>query len=294
LALAGAILGVTGCNGSDGGGPVSSPPRPEHVPLAIVIIHGVGNEKVGYSKPLQELLKPKLPTAHFEEVLWSDLGTVLGLRTQESPEQRAAREAWERQIDLAGAAARASRTDPAEAAKVDQETAAARGYVGPIVQYEYLPTGERERIQARLRDALEWAAGHADRTIVIGHSLGSVIAFDVLDGLSKAGAGGRVELLCTLGSPLGNSIFLGHGGRSKSRPSDTGAWLNVYSPHDLIASALQSSYQGVTDLKIETSILPLTAHSAYWTHADVVNAIVTRVGAAEEVHGAPATGATGR
>jgi pimeloyl-ACP methyl ester carboxylesterase len=57
-------------------------------------------------------------------------------------------------------------------------------------------------IRALLRAELDaaWAAG--DRVLVIGHSLGSVIAYDTLWDLSNEAAGGRVDLFVTIGSPL--------------------------------------------------------------------------------------------
>lgn len=63
--------------------------------------------------------------------------------------------------------------------------------------------GVGTRIRAMLKAALRqaWAAG--ERVLLIGHSLGSVIAYDSLWELSRAeGAAGRVELFATLGSPL--------------------------------------------------------------------------------------------
>lgn len=254
-----------------------SPTRPQHVELAVVIVHGIGNHQPGYSSSFQELLRAKLPTAHFEEVVWSDLGSMLGLRERESADERAAREALEREFDQAVAAARASRTEATEAARIDQESAVARGYLGPIARYEYLSPAERDQIQARVRDVLDWALLNADHTVLIGHSLGSVIGFDVLDRLNATEATRRVDLLCTLGSPLAKFVFLGHAGRSKRRPAIVANWRNIYSPRDVIANALDGPYDGVSDLPIGTSLLPWSAHSAYWSHVDVVADLAAQV-----------------
>jgi hypothetical protein len=274
----GGLLWVASCGGSSTN-PPEPPVRPDHTPLAIVIIHGVGNQDAGYSKPLQDLLRPRYPAAYFEEVLWSDLGTVLGLRVQESPEQRAERVALESFFDQSIALARASRLDPTEAAQLEQQAQVERGYLGPIVRYEFITPAEREKIQERLRSVLDWSDTHADHTVVIGHSLGSVVAFDVLDGAVGMPPAKRADLFCTLGSPLAKSLFLGHGGRSKKRPVGAASWRNIYSPHDLIANALAHDYADVSDLQIDTSSLPLTAHSAYWTHADVVADLAQRIDA---------------
>jgi pimeloyl-ACP methyl ester carboxylesterase len=62
--------------------------------------------------------------------------------------------------------------------------------------------GIGEAIRARVRDALETAWRDGDRVLLIGHSLGSVIAYETLWELSQARAAGEVELFVTLGSPL--------------------------------------------------------------------------------------------
>ncbi len=63
--------------------------------------------------------------------------------------------------------------------------------------------GKGSMVRAVLREALERAWAADERVLLIGHSLGSVIAYDTLWELSRAGAPGEVALLITLGSPLG-------------------------------------------------------------------------------------------
>jgi hypothetical protein len=62
----------------------------------------------------------------------------------------------------------------------------------------YFITSRKEPIRERLRGAIQSVDGPV---IVVSHSLGSVVAYDVL---SEPGlAGGSVSLLVGLGSPLG-------------------------------------------------------------------------------------------
>lgn len=77
----------------------------------------------------------------------------------------------------------------------------------------------------------------ADTRVVIGHSLGSVVAYEYLCREQP----GSVELLLTLGSPLGipNVVFdkltpapLGGVG---AWPGTVGTWVNVADPDDLVA-----------------------------------------------------------
>jgi hypothetical protein len=259
------------------------PPANRDIPAtrvakAVIIIHGVGNQNAGYSKPIQDALKVGDQALHFIEVLWSDLGSMLrqapGAADQE---QRAAEQALLAEIDAAELRALASRSPSQDETQLRNEYAAARGFVGPIVQYEFLSRAERGRIQQRLREALDWSAKNADKTFVIAHSLGSVIAFDSLHAWEGGTPPGRVALLSTMGSPLGKSIFVGRHGRPSTRPGNVDAWLNFHSPTDPIASPLAPPYTEVEDHNVRTSILPLTAHSAYWTHTDVVSGLLKQI-----------------
>jgi pimeloyl-ACP methyl ester carboxylesterase len=275
-----AAVSLSACGGSE------APPQPNGAPdrvkNAVIIIHGVGNQSPGYSKPMQDLLKAEMPSLHVVEVLWSDLGSVL--RRAQDParqkEQEAAEQALLDEIDAAEQKAlgppKASPGTPQQQQMRD-EYAAARGFVSPIVSYEFLSAGERRRIQQRLRDALDWSAQHADRTVVVAHSLGSVIAFDTLHGWESTAPPGKVALLTTMGSPLGKLIFVGRGGRPTGRPSLVGTWRNFHSPNDVISSALAGPYSSVDDRRVSTPVLPLAAHGAYWTHVDVVSEILSTV-----------------
>jgi hypothetical protein len=282
LAIWIAMACAAGCNGRPE--PPSKPDVPAgRVANSVVIIHGVGNQAAGYSKPIQDLLKAQHQSLHFVEVLWSDLGSVL----RQAPaaidkEREAAEQQLLDEINAAEKRALASRTvlpsGPApDDTQIRDEYAAARGYVGPIVRYEFLSPAERGRIQQRLREALDWSAKNADRTFVIAHSLGSVIAFDTLHAWEAGTPPARVALLTTMGSPLAKRIFTGHLGRPTRRPGNADAWVNFYSPADPISSALADPYADVVDRGVKTSILPLTAHGAYWTHADVLSEVLKKL-----------------
>ncbi len=256
-------------------------PTPDRVAKAVIVIHGVGNQTAGYSQPLQDGLHATMKDLHFIEVLWSDLGSMLrqAPAAPQSARDRAEKELMA-EIDAAEKRAIAERSLTQDEAQLRSEYAAARGFVGPIVQYEFLSPTERVRIQQRLRDALDWAAAHADRTHVVAHSLGSVIAFDALhswEGERPASTPAQVALLTTMGSPLLKRVFAGHRGRPVNRPANVGTWINYYSPTDPIAAPLDSVYSDVTDHGIRTSVLPLTAHSAYWTHQDVWSSLLGRL-----------------
>jgi len=96
-------------------------------------------------------------------------------------------------------------------------------------------------IRSMVTDALE-AAWAADRSVLlIGHSLGSVIAYDALWELSRrSGNVGRVDLFLTLGSPLGLNFVrkrvLGAGETGAMRyPDNIDRWVNLSAVGEMTA-----------------------------------------------------------
>lgn len=96
-------------------------------------------------------------------------------------------------------------------------------------------------IRALLRETLleAWSAG--ERVLLIGHSLGSVIAYDTLWEMSHVHRdAGHVDLFMTLGSPLGTRIILkgvrGADRRGRDRyPTNIIRWQNFSARGELTA-----------------------------------------------------------
>lgn len=101
--------------------------------------------------------------------------------------------------------------------------------------------GVAERIRRLCIDELEAAWAGNERVLVIGHSLGSVIAYDSLWHLSREVlSDGRADVLLTLGSPLATR-FIRKGLRGADRsgaeryPSNIGRWINVSARGEMVA-----------------------------------------------------------
>lgn len=133
-----------------------------------------------------------------------------------------------------------------------------------------------------------------DRIAFVGHSLGSVVAYDTLNGLIKEdnlgadrNAAKRTCLLLTFGSPLDKTAFIFATSASKttetrealatlSQPMILDAknrpfpWVNVYSRADVISGALDlyhpldGSPPRVTNIVDAEATTPLAAHNEYW------------------------------
>jgi len=146
-----------------------------------------------------------------------------------------------------------------------------------------------------------------DRVIVLGHSLGSVIAYDALNRLIlEDGAAApdqvldvvnRTPLFLTFGSPLNKTAFIfgaqGHGTTEareslaasvqpliqdyKYRPEQ---WINIYSPWDIISGYLDlydlpdsTSSKKVKNLADPEATTLLMAHTEYWNNSLLVTTL---------------------
>ena len=96
--------------------------------------------------------------------------------------------------------------------------------------YAYFFGGFKDRMRATLREAL---AGTPGPVIVVAHSLGTIIAYDVLREPAQANL--DCPLFVTVGSPLGVTEVQDVVERELQVPSGVTAWRNVADGRDLVA-----------------------------------------------------------
>ncbi|MCX4908784.1 hypothetical protein [Streptomyces sp. NBC_00878] len=146
------------------------------------------------------------------------------------------------------------------------------GFFGDIARY--LVRGEA--VRAFVTEAVRAQPGPV---VLLGHSLGGIVAFDLLasgvlldeDGTGRDGRPGQVEALVTVGSqaPLLYELdALPSRPYGSGLPRDFPHWVNVYDPRDLL-SYLAGEVFGpqVTDVKVDNRQPVSAAHSAYWSNA---------------------------
>ena len=93
----------------------------------------------------------------------------------------------------------------------------------------YFFTGQREPIRQRLRDALDAVDGPA---VVVAHSLGTVIAYDVLS--EPRYAAEPVPLLVTMGAPLGYTEIQDVVTKPLAVPTPVRLWMNFADRADVV------------------------------------------------------------
>ena len=165
-------------------------------------------------------------------------------------------------------------------------------YVQPhkVDRFYHLRDEIKTLVYNRMCAVYECKEPRYERILIVGHSLGSVVVYDALnrlindddlvtDATKKRDVINRTPLLLTFGSPLDKTAFIFH---VNSTPKDVdakealaatvqpildghrpAAWINVYSPQDIISGKLD--YYGVVDNKPDPkAATPLAAHVQYW------------------------------
>ncbi len=131
------------------------------------------------------------------------------------------------------------------------------------------------RVRAVVKETLAPLIEQGAEIMLVGHSLGSAVAYDTLWELSRRDCNPwRCPLLLTLGSPLGmfyiQRRLLGHGEHGVRRyPDNIGRWINVTATGDVIATdrRLANDFRAMRKLGLLSNIedVAVGVHSCYGT-----------------------------
>jgi len=104
----------------------------------------------------------------------------------------------------------------------------------------------REAVQERLRERLRSALAEGRQIMLIAHSMGSIIAYDVLAATGRSLPGLRISHFVTVGSPLGLAPVKEIVAAPLSVPDCVARWSNFADPRDRVArwdTRLSSDYR---------------------------------------------------
>ncbi|TWO66021.1 hypothetical protein FN976_26960 [Caenimonas sedimenti] len=96
----------------------------------------------------------------------------------------------------------------------------------------------RDELRKRMMNDLVDAAGQAEKVVLVTHSMGTIIGYDVLRNVAGCP---QVDTFITLGSPLGvtevQDELRAEGKGKVDYPLKAGRWINIYDPLDPICGA---------------------------------------------------------
>lgn len=150
----------------------------------------------------------------------------------------------------------------------------------------YLGNDRAKDIRAAVFAKIDEAMGcGVDGIVLIGHSLGSVIAFDVLQEELRGRKDSRIKALVTLGSPLEWVTKIRRAMSAEAGELPLGVcgtkWINCYDPQDPVPlrRALDSElFKGVENVEDISGEKLIDAHCAYWKSQRIAEKIAGLIG----------------
>lgn len=143
-----------------------------------------------------------------------------------------------------------------------------------------------EDVLANLRAAEAARQDGDDRLIVIGHSLGGVIMYDLLTYFAPdvkvdqfVTVGSQVALFAEMdlyGAKLLNPSINPDKDRLE-RPASAARWLNVYDTNDVFSFCAEKVFNGVVDYRFDTGYGLLEAHGGYFARPSFYKRLASRL-----------------
>ena len=116
---------------------------------------------------------------------------------------------------------------------------------------------ERQGVQRRIKDIVRSKMfSDDDAFVVVAHSLGTVISYELLTESSNIGR--STPLFCTLGSPLAVAIVSNYVGTRATFPQPpVGRWINAFHPEDFVTLGreLGRSTMGFDGIENDTTVV---------------------------------------
>ena len=135
----------------------------------------------------------------------------------------------------------------------------------------YLEEGKGAAIRRLVKEKVEEAINNAagEGVVLVGHSLGSVVAFDVVNEYIKMGEGRKIKALVTMGTPLEwvTKIRQALGIETRLDGVADVEWLNFYDEQDPVTLRRKLNaemFAGVNNIKCSSGKMLISAHCAYW------------------------------
>ena len=94
---------------------------------------------------------------------------------------------------------------------------------------------ENEHIAKEIDDFVRPQLANAGPSVIVSHSLGTIVSYKALRDLQRAGTPVESPLFITLGSPLTIDAVRDNFKRPRNRPANVAKWVNGTDPEDFIA-----------------------------------------------------------
>jgi len=136
------------------------------------------------------------------------------------------------------------------------------------------------KIRQELRDGLRDAQQY-DEIVLVSHSLGTVVAFDVLNEWTESNP--KISHWFTLGCPLTKVLFLRKNTLDRLKNANVEHWYNIYDSSDIVASPLGPKFTkpgySIHDIFVDVcvSLDPIKSHD-YFNNPTTLKLIADALG----------------
>ncbi|WP_423174504.1 hypothetical protein [Stenotrophomonas maltophilia] len=246
--------------------------------------------------PAWAFQEPSLPNEEFVDRLMAEIEPYRPLKGVAKPAEalglgnwfQSLREAVSRLASIPGDAASALAVGLARRSVHDK----ASRFLGDVFVYldkrgEVAAPGKiLEDVLAKLRAAQAAKQPGDDKLIVIGHSLGGVIMYDLLTCFAPDI---NVDIFVTVGSQVALFEEMALYRNSKQdppadpktdrleRPARASRWLNVYDTNDVFSFRTEGVFKGVDDYRFDTGYGLLDAHGGYFSRPSFYKHLAIRL-----------------
>ena len=267
--------------------------RPKY---AAVVVHGIcannGSQQEGFSKPLSKLVYPVKSQAereeYWKEAVWEKVTNAADDKIQDVVLQV---------MNLYDKKAYWKTSKLASATNWWQKLCIHLGYgLGKVFHIAirdtatdlldltldlplYLGEPRGAKVRKVVTDKIKEAMTKTDGVVLIGHSLGSVIAYDVVRENMEAVSPLNIKTLITMGSPLKWVTDIRRAENGENGPPDPSAlslpgirWINIYDKEDPVAlkdELPDTMFGNVKNVPIASGNTFIGAHTSYWTNDEV-------------------------
>jgi len=264
---------------------------------SVVVVHGIsdktGDQQSGFSRVLGEKVMPdkSVRDKYWVEAVWEPVNNALDDKIQDIVLKLIDtydKTTYWRDSELAKTTSRICKACiwmrwllfKAFRAWLAKKTTRALDLVLDLPMYLGEPKGRR--IRTKVKDAIRKAlAANDNGVILVGHSLGSVIAYDVIrESQSERGENFPIKALVTMGSPLAWVTDLRIADKELSGTVfDIGGidWVNFYDEQDPVPLTGDLPKNRFPDVQNEPAICSgekyIDAHTVYWQRDEVVRMV---------------------
>ena len=266
---------------------------------SVVVVHGIsdktGDQQSGFSRVLGEKVMPdkSVRDKYWVEAVWEPVNNALDDKIQDIVLKLIDtydKTTYWRDSELAKTTSRICKACiwmrwllfKAFRAWLAKKTTRALDLVLDLPMYLGEPKGRR--IRTKVKDAIRKAQeDNPNGIILVGHSLGSVIAYDVIRELqSEGGEHFPIKAFITMGSPLAwvTDLRLADGEITDAALNIEGIeWVNFYDEQDPVPLNVGLPNSIFPNVQNEPAICSgekyIDAHTVYWKRDEIVGKIVS-------------------